>query len=92
MSLEVIKVENLKCGGCAATIRKRLLAIPGVKEVQVALDKAAVIVEYDLENLNDQILEVLAALGYPKKGTGTRLQKMKSYISCMVGKVQNQGH
>ncbi len=28
-----IKIENLKCGGCAATIKKGLLALHSVSEV-----------------------------------------------------------
>jgi len=87
MSLEVIKVENLKCGGCAATIKKKLLEIPSIKEVEVAPDSDSVVVEYEMDGLRDKILSALAAIGYPEQGSGNQLQKMKSYISCLKGKM-----
>lgn len=87
MTLETIKVENLKCGGCAATIRKKLFEIKGIKEVEVALDSAAVVVEYEIEGLREQIIKVLATIGYPEQGTGNSLQRIKSYVSCMIGKM-----
>ena len=91
MNLETIKVENLKCGGCAATIKKRLFEITGVKEVEVAPEKASVIVEYEKDGLRETILKVLAAIGYPEQGTGNTLQKIKSYVSCMRGKMGEKG-
>lgn len=35
-----IIVENIKCGGCAASITRRLKGIPGVIEVSVARSAA----------------------------------------------------
>ena len=38
----VIKIENLKCGGCAATIKKGLLSIENVDEVVVDVENDTV--------------------------------------------------
>jgi hypothetical protein len=39
-------------------------------------------------NLNrDDVVKTLRKLGYPESGTGTTMQKLKSYISCGVGRI-----
>lgn len=44
---QTIKIQNLKCSGCAATIRKGLLEIDGVSDVQVDLENSSVSLEAD---------------------------------------------
>ena len=31
----IIEVENIKCGGCANTIRKRVMALPGISDAEI---------------------------------------------------------
>jgi|GEM_PF-847205 len=37
MQTETIQVRNVKCKGCVANVKKNLLALPGVEEVEVVL-------------------------------------------------------
>lgn len=39
MKTEEITVANLKCNGCASTIKKELLKIEGIKSVEVTMEK-----------------------------------------------------
>ena len=85
--MTVIKIENLKCGGCAATIKKGLLSIENVSDVLV--DVANDTVSITSENvLIDVIKEKLSKLGYPEVGDkNTILHKAKSFVSCAVGRI-----
>ena len=85
--MTVIKIENLKCGGCAATIKKRLLSIENVSDVLV--DVANDTVSITSENvLIDVIKEKLSKLGYPEVGDkNTIVHKAKSFVSCAVGRI-----
>lgn len=84
-----IFIENLKCHGCANTIRKSLLSKEGVKEVIVSHDDSSVEIDYDgTEEQRDVFAAVLKKLGYPEKGTNTGTATVKSYVSCMIGRIQ----
>ena len=63
----VIKIENLKCGGCAATIKKGLLSIENVDEVVVDVENDTVSIS-SKNVLIDLIKEKLSKLGYPEVG------------------------
>lgn len=85
-----IVIENLKCGGCAATIKKELVAIDEVSDVVVDVNASKVLVTTTLEN-SDFIVAKLAKLGYPEQGsTNTVLHKAKSFVSCATGRLQNK--
>jgi copper chaperone len=84
-----IKIENLKCGGCAATIKKGLLALNSVSEVTVDVEKSLVSVVSADEN-GMIIREKLSKLGYPETGTkNTILHKASSFVSCAVGRIDS---
>ena len=87
MDKEVIQIENLKCGGCANSIRKNLEKLTAVTEVFVDLEKSEVEICIDGEIKREKIIAVLANLGYPEIGQGTNIQKVKSYVSCAVGRL-----
>jgi len=87
MKTQNIRIDNLKCGGCANTIKKNLEKIEGVASVEVDVEKSEVAVTHQ-DTLDRAVLvEKLAKLGYPEAGTGNVLQKAKSYVSCAVGKI-----
>ena len=46
-----IEIVNLKCGGCANSIKKGLLNIEGVSEVSVELETSKVTVEVANEEI-----------------------------------------
>lgn len=88
MGQEIIQIDNLKCGGCASSIRQALLAMEGVLEVKVDTDTDTVEVGFEKESHRDKYIRVLSKLGYPEAGTSTILQKGKSYISCAIGRMK----
>ncbi|TMM30014.1 heavy-metal-associated domain-containing protein [Polaribacter aestuariivivens] len=84
-----IKIENLKCGGCAATIKKGLLTLEGVNDVSVDVEKSIVSITSENEN-SVNIKEKLSKLGYPEVGDkNTIVHKAKSFVSCAVGRIDS---
>lgn len=79
-----IRVENLKCGGCINSVKKALLSMEGVHEVDINLESGNVWVKG--EPNENEIVQKLAHLGYPKVGENDLGKKIKSYVSCAVGK------
>jgi len=62
--MEEIKVANVKCDGCAATIRDGLASLPGVKEISVDVPTGTVRIigeGVDRGGVEDKLRE----LGYP---------------------------
>lgn len=82
-----IFIENLKCGGCAATITKELSALENVEHVAVNVEESLVLVKTNTEELTG-VKEKLAKLGYPETGSkNTVVHKAKSFVSCAVGRM-----
>ncbi|TVP83870.1 MAG: heavy-metal-associated domain-containing protein [Thioalkalivibrio sp.] len=88
-----IEVENIKCGGCAGSIRKGLTALEGVDAVEVDIDGGVVEVEAADER-RDEIVRKLASMGYPATGSVQGLKsagaKARSYVSCAVGRMDRE--
>ena len=87
-----ISVENIKCGGCASTIRSKLEAMAGVEKVDV--DIAAGIVNVDgSADTRHAVTERLLKLGYPESGSAEGIAaaaaKAKSFVSCAVGRMSS---
>ncbi|WP_298781103.1 heavy-metal-associated domain-containing protein [uncultured Polaribacter sp.] len=84
-----IQIENLKCGGCAATIKKGISTIIGVKEVTIDVNNSLVSITSENDNL-DAVRVKLSKLGYPEVGDkNTIVHKAKSFVSCAVGKIDS---
>ncbi len=90
MIKEKFVVANLKCNGCASTIKSELLQTPGIFAVEVNLEQDSVTVDYE-KIVRDTVVKQLLGLGYPEatEKNGLLLQ-LKSYSSCLTGKVKNQ--
>ena len=87
MMTTAIQIENLKCGGCATTIKKGLLSLNAVKKVTVDVENSIVSIISENDDL-ETIKEKLAKLGYPEVGDkNTVLHKAKSFVSCAVGRI-----
>lgn len=89
MKTEEINVANLKCNGCATTIKKELQKMSGINSVEVDVENSKVLISYN--NIERAlIIDKLHSLGYPEatEENGLLLQ-LKSYTSCMVGKINN---
>lgn len=62
-----LQVDNVKCGGCASTIREGLLSLHGIHEVAVNIESGAVSIHG--EGYNDkEIHSKLKDLGFPVRG------------------------
>ncbi len=91
--IQTFKVINVKCGGCASTLKEKLFEKFG--EIEVNLEKEPREITLDIEEKEIPVLgEGLKKLGYPfvteKMGfvDGTSA-KAKSFVSCAIGKMNN---
>ena len=87
-----ISVENIKCGGCASTIRTRIGEMDMVEACDVDVENGIVKVEGD-EQHRAAVAKRLLELGYPESGTAEGLKaakaKAKSFVSCAVGRMSS---
>ena len=87
--MEIIQIENLKCGGCVNTVKKGLLSIDGIDEVEVDLENSKVMIQVKEEQVLIRAKEKLSKMGYPEIGdTNTLLHKAKSFVSCASGRMK----
>ena len=88
--MTTINILNLKCNGCASTIKKGLLSIEGVNEVEVTLENSEIKINEVSDTLFTTIKEKLSKMGYPEVGdANTMMHKAKSFVSCATGKMSN---
>ena len=81
------QIQNLKYGGCASTITRKVESIEGVDSVNVNIDESTVSFNGDEESAN-QIKVALDNIGYPLEDEmNSTVKKAKSYVSCMVGRM-----
>jgi copper chaperone CopZ len=64
----LIAVDNVKCGGCVATIQNALQEIEGVQSVSVDVDSGNVNLQVDTIP-RETLTSILASLGYPEKAS-----------------------
>lgn len=89
--METIKIENLKCGGCANTIKKGMLSIEGIKYVNVNVESSEVNVDTNDILILKKVKQKLSNMGYPEVGdSNSVLKKAKSYVSCAVGRMTKE--
>ena len=79
-------VENIKCGGCMTSIKKGILDLSGVTNVDIALEEEKITIE-GIHLNKAAIAKKLDGMGYPEKGNNTLFKEAKSYVSCAIGKV-----
>ena len=85
-----IDIQNLKCGGCANTITKKLSGIEGLSELEVNNDNHTVSFNYESENTFVMAKELLNDIGYPATGDKNALTtKAKSFVSCAIGRINS---
>lgn len=84
----ILHIQNLKCGGCAHTIKTRLENLDGISNVVVNNDTHSVGFTHDNEQQLKTVTTLLSTLGYPVEGETNPLTiKAKSFVSCAIGKV-----
>ena len=90
---QTFQVDNVKCGGCASTLKTKLLEQFG--QVEVNLETMPREITLDIESKNiDALRHALRSLGYPMSDEKLNLfetttTKAKSFVSCAIGKVDN---
>lgn len=83
----VLSVQNLKCGGCAHTITKKLSALEILEDIRVEADENTVAFSYTNPNDLEKVKKVLTDIGYPVVGEANPLSaKAQSFVSCAVGR------
>ena len=86
--MTTIEIQNLKCRGCANTIKKGILSIDGVSEIGVVIETSIVTVDTANESIMVTVNDKLAAMGYPEEGdANTLLHKATSFVSCASGRI-----
>lgn len=84
-----INIENLKCNGCASTIKKGLQKFNEVKNVNIDIENSIVNISFDGEDKNiDKYTKKLSFLGYPETGNNNTIFVAKSFVSCAIGRVR----
>jgi len=84
-------IQNVKCGGCANTLKKALKDDFG--EVEVDLEKEPREITLELDDTKKENLKLkLRSLGYPLADDELSIlqnvgAKAKSFVSCAIGKM-----
>ncbi len=85
-----VQIQNLKCHGCASTIKNKLLGLENINDVSIDVENDSVSFEYDTEETIEIAKKELHKLGYPLVGEDNNLPtKAKSYVSCAIGRINN---
>ncbi len=89
----LFEVENVKCGGCANTLKKALLEDFGEVEVNLETMPRQIIIEAE-EVDEEKLKSKLRSIGYPLSSDELSTfqnvnAKAKSFISCAIGKMES---
>lgn len=89
-----IIIDNMKCGGCAGSIKKGLRSFSEVSDVVVDVENESVEITHNDDFPIEKLKEKLSSMGYPAKGTLEGFDKFaanaKSYVSCAIGKISKE--
>ena len=90
---QTFEVENVKCGGCANTLKNKLKDTFGDVSVDLEVMPRKITLEIE-ENQLEDLKAQLRSLGYPLSSDElSTLQnvgaKAKSFVSCAIGKMDS---
>ncbi|QCX37041.1 heavy-metal-associated domain-containing protein [Aureibaculum algae] len=86
--MTTIEILNLKCGGCANTIKKGLLSVDGVSDISIDIETSKVNIDSENDVVLQAVKEKLSKMGYPEAGdANTIMHKAKSFVSCATGRI-----
>ncbi|MDD3463568.1 MAG: heavy-metal-associated domain-containing protein [Sulfurospirillaceae bacterium] len=92
---KTFEVLNIKCGGCANTVKSKLKSrFPDI-EVDLDFEPRKVSATINSDDDEKYLLQTLRSLGYPfvgddLGGVESVLLKGKSFVSCAIGKISNK--
>lgn len=88
MNTIIIKAANLKCHGCATTIKNCLMKFYEVKLVEVNIEDSSISIYFDGDESNvGKYKAKLTKMGYPEQGNNGTRSIAKSFVSCAIGRV-----
>ena len=64
MQTTTVPAEGLVCGGCANSVKKALLAVPGVSDVTVEVGEKRVTVSHDERVMRTTVVDSLKSAGF----------------------------
>ena len=83
-----LQIQNLKCGGCAHTIKTRLNDIEGIGNATIDHTTHTVSFNHSNDQQVETAISLLSSLGYPIEGASNPFsKKAKSFVSCAVGRM-----
>lgn len=88
--MSTLQVDNIKCGGCAGHITRKIEAIEGVTDLSIDIPTGTVSFGAADQSVEDKVISELKRLGYPLTGTGGVIDNAKSFVSCMIGRVEGK--
>ncbi len=88
---QTFEVVNVKCGGCANTLKTKLLEEFGEVEVNLEVEPRQITLEIE-ESQVPALRQALKSLGYPMSDEDLSTVEgftttAKSFVSCAVGKM-----
>ena len=88
---QTFEVVNVKCGGCANTLKTKLLDEFGEVEVNLEVEPRQITLEIEDANI-PALRQALKSLGYPMSDEDLSTVEgftttAKSFVSCAVGKM-----
>lgn len=84
-----LKIQNLKCHGCANTIISKLSGLENILDVEVNNDDNTVSFSYLSEIEFNNAKTLLLKIGYPVIGNENNIAtKAISYVSCAIGRMK----
>ena len=82
-----LEIQNLKYGGCEASIYSKLSMLKNIKNIFVNVDESTITFKYDTMQGLKKVKEKLSNIGYPVLGEENKLMtKATSYVSCVLGR------
>ncbi|NAS11909.1 heavy-metal-associated domain-containing protein [Poritiphilus flavus] len=82
-----LEIQNLKCGGCAESIRRKLAKIGSLENLVIDETRSLVSFDYAEDSGLSCAKEALSSLGYPTVDDQNSFgQKARSYLSCATGR------
>lgn len=85
-----LTVDNIKCGGCAGTITKKLSEAFQTEAINIDIEQGVITIDID-DDKRQQVAQMLLDLGYPETdsvhGFDSAKAKAKSFVSCAIGKM-----
>jgi copper chaperone CopZ len=88
---QTFQIINVKCGGCASTLKEKLFKQFGEIDVNLDVEPREITLHIEENQVSDLAIE-LKKLGYPlvteEMGfVDSTSAKAKSFVSCAIGKM-----